>query len=133
MPIDEYRKTNIVNWNERTAIHAESKMYDVSDYISDPKKLSEVVKGDLPERGDLDGKSLLHLQCHIGTDTISFARLGATVTGIDFSPDAIATAWKLSDDSGTPARFLVLRCPSSTILRMSSKIALTLSIEVTAR
>ncbi len=105
MPLDEFRRVNLDNWNERTAIHAGSKLYDLEGFVSDPKKVSGVVAFDVPDLGDVKGKSLLHLQCHIGTDTLSLARLGATVTGVDFSPDAIATARKLSADSGTPGRF----------------------------
>jgi SAM-dependent methyltransferase len=52
------------------------------------------------------GKTLLHLQCHFGMDSLSWARLGATVTGVDFSPRAIAAARRLAMDSGTPARFV---------------------------
>lgn len=92
MPLDTFRQTNQRNWNERTHIHAASRLYDINRYIADPHKISKVVRFDVPNLGDVSGKTLLHLQCHIGTDTLSLARLGATVTGIDFSPDAIAVA-----------------------------------------
>lgn len=107
MPLDKFRETNLENWNERTGIHAKSQLYDLAGYRSDPKKISGVVQFDLPDLGDISGKSLLHLQCHIGTDTLSLARLGADVTGVDFSEDAIATARQLSADSGTQGRFEV--------------------------
>ncbi len=107
MPLDEFRKTNLDNWNERTEIHAKSQLYDIAGYVANPEKISSVVQFDVPDLGDVSGKTLLHLQCHIGTDTLSLARLGATATGVDFSPDAIATARKLSSDSGTPGRFEV--------------------------
>jgi 2-polyprenyl-3-methyl-5-hydroxy-6-metoxy-1,4-benzoquinol methylase len=96
-----------VNWNERTHIHAASRSYHIASYITDPHKISDVVRFDVADLGNVCGKALLHLQCHIGTDTLSLARLGATVTGIDFSPDAIETARQLSADCGTPARFEV--------------------------
>lgn len=105
MPLDEFRKTNLDNWNDRTGIHAKSELYDLASYISDPERISDVVRFDLPDLGDVSGKSLLHLQCHIGTDTLSLARLGANVTGVDFSPEAIETARQLSADCGTPGRF----------------------------
>ena len=107
MPLDEHRRANLDNWNERTGIHAKSQRYNLAGYVSDPQKISDVVQFDAPDLGDVSGKSLLHLQCHIGTDTLSLARLGANVTGIDFSSEAIATARKLSDDCGTPGRFEV--------------------------
>lgn len=107
MPLDKYRQANLDNWNDRTVIHAASRLYDLAGYASDPGKISDVVEFDRHELGDVKGKSLLHLQCHIGTDTLSLARLGARVTGVDFSPDAIATARKLSTDCGTPGRFEV--------------------------
>ena len=107
MSLDEYRATNRDNWDSRVHIHYGSDTYGVERFVSDPDHLSDVVDFDRKNVGDVTGKSLLHLQCHIGTDTISWGRLGATVTGIDFSEKAIAAAQQLSADSGTPARFLV--------------------------
>src|SRR5687768_3827043 len=100
MSLDEFRQANQVHWNERTHIHAASRLYDIASYIADPHKISDVVRFDVADLGNVSGCTLLHLQCHIGTDTLSLARLGATVTGIDFSPDAIETARKLSADCG---------------------------------
>jgi SAM-dependent methyltransferase len=65
-----------------------------------------VVSFDAPHVGDVDGKRLLHLQCHIGTDTLSWVALGAQVTGLDFSPSALEFARGLSQRSGRPARFV---------------------------
>lgn len=107
MPLDAFRQANQANWNERTHIHAASRLYHLDGYIADPHKISGVVQFDMPDLGDVSGKTLLHLQCHIGTDTLSLARLGATVTGIDFSPDAITVARQLSAACETPARFEV--------------------------
>jgi SAM-dependent methyltransferase len=107
MPLDEFRQTNLTNWNERTGIHVRSRLYDLQGYVADPNKISRIVQFDMPDLGDVAGKTLLHLQCHIGTDTLSLARLGANVTGVDFSPEAIVAARKLSADSGTPGRFEV--------------------------
>ena len=67
----------------------------------DPLVLSEI--------GDVAGKKLLHLQCHFGLDTLSFARMGAKATGLDFSPKAIAAARKLAAETGLDARFVNAR------------------------
>ena len=90
MPLDRYREANRANWEDRVPIHLKSQEYE--DFASDPRRLSRVVEFDSKELGDVRGKSLLHLQCHIGRDTLSWAKLGATVTGVDFSPRAIEVA-----------------------------------------
>ncbi|MEX1038251.1 MAG: class I SAM-dependent methyltransferase [Acidimicrobiia bacterium] len=107
MSLDEHRATNRDNWDSRVDIHYGSETYGVERFVSDPDHLSDVVAFDRTKLGDVSGKSLLHLQCHIGTDTISWARLGAEVTGIDFSEKAVRAAQRLSESSATPARFLV--------------------------
>lgn len=107
MPIDEFRQANLDNWNERAEVHAASRFYDLESYVKDQRKLSKTVEFDRTELGDVSGKTLLHLQCHIGSDTLSWARLGATVTGVDFSENSIAIARKLSKDCGTPGRFVM--------------------------
>lgn len=109
MPLDEYRSANRDNWDDRVPIHYGSEEYGIQKFINDPKHISDVVQFDLDreELGDVSGKSLVHLQCHIGTDTLSWARLGADVTGVDFSEPAIQAARKLSEDSGTPGEFVV--------------------------
>jgi SAM-dependent methyltransferase len=107
MPLDEYRQTNLDNWESRVAIHYDSDDYGVRRFINDPSHLSGVVGFDRAKLPDIEGKRLIHLQCHIGTDTISLARLGADVTGVDFSAKAIEAARRLSEDSGTSARFVV--------------------------
>jgi SAM-dependent methyltransferase len=107
MALDEYRSVNRDNWDSRVDIHYRSETYGVERFIADPSHLSDVVAFDRTKLGDVSGKDLLHLQCHIGTDTISWARLGANVTGIDFSEKAIDAARKLSAESKTPARFII--------------------------
>ena len=107
MPLDHYREANRANWDARVPIHYGSDEYGIARLISDPAHLSGVVTYDKEKLGDVTGKRLLHLQCHIGTDTISWARLGATVTGTDLSDKSIEAASRLSADSGTPARFIV--------------------------
>ena len=103
----EYLSANQANWDERVDIHWGSAEYNVQRYIEDPEAISGEVSFDQTEIGEVAGKRLLHLQCHIGTDTLSWARLGATVTGVDFSPKAIDAARRLSRESGTPGRFVV--------------------------
>lgn len=107
MQLDRFRKANLDSWNERADIHAASKFYGIDRYITDPDHISRTVEFDKTELGDVSGKSLLHLQCHIGTDTISLARLGANVTGVDFSETSIDHARELSQKSRTPAEFVV--------------------------
>jgi SAM-dependent methyltransferase len=80
--------------------------YDAPGFIADSKRISILVAFDMPYLGDINGRSLLHLQCHFGMDTLSLARCGATVTGIDFSADARAAAERLSDESSTPGQFV---------------------------
>ena len=107
MPLDEYRNANRINWDERAGIHYASRAYDVAGFIANRQKISGVVEFDRHEVGDVTGKSLLHLQCHIGIDTLSWARLGAEVTGVDLSERSIESARRLSSESGTPGRFEV--------------------------
>jgi SAM-dependent methyltransferase len=107
MPLDEPRRANRDNWDDRVPIHWASPVYDVAGFVAEPERLSDVVAFDAPLVGDVSGKRLLHLQCHLGKDTLSWARLGAEVTGVDFSEPAIAAARRLSAESGTPGRFVV--------------------------
>jgi SAM-dependent methyltransferase len=102
---DEYYEANRRNWNERAAIHAGSTAYNIDAFRSDPNHLSGVVAFDRSYLGDLSGLSAAHLQCHIGTDTLSLARLGADVTGLDQSENSIDAARQLFADTGTDGRF----------------------------
>ena len=104
--MEDYRTINRVNWDERVPAHAASPDYDVAKFVSDPEFLSKVVAFDLPLLGDIAGARGAHLQCHIGTDTISLARLGASMTGLDFSPAAIAQARELAARTGADAAFV---------------------------
>ena len=108
MKLDKYRSANLANWNDRVPIHLKSKtVYNIEEFKADPDRITPVVEFDRHELGDVTGKSLLHLQCHIGDDTLSWARLGAKVTGVDFSENAIAAARNISRESGTPGRFVL--------------------------
>jgi SAM-dependent methyltransferase len=102
----DYRDVNRANWDERAPAHAASADYDVQRFVDDPAHLSDVVRFDRPLLGDVTGLLGVHLQCHIGTDTISLARLGATMTGLDFSPKSLEQARLLSDRAGTAVEFV---------------------------
>ena len=100
----QYMDTNRTHWDEVTPIHVASTFYDVADFRQHPDRLNSV---ELGEVGDVRGKTLLHLQCHFGLDTLSWARHGAIVTGVDYSEPAIEQARSLSTEMNIPARFLV--------------------------
>jgi SAM-dependent methyltransferase len=102
----EYVRVNRANWDERAAAHAASPDYNVDDFVADPAHLSGVVRFDLPRLGDVTGLRAVHLQCHIGTDTLSLARLGARVTGLDFSPPALEQARMLARTTGSDTDFV---------------------------
>jgi SAM-dependent methyltransferase len=85
----DYISINKTMWNERAPAHAASVGYGFDRFIDDPAHLSGVVRFDRPWLGDLTDQCGAHLQCHIGTDTVSLARLGARMTGLDFSPVAV--------------------------------------------
>jgi SAM-dependent methyltransferase len=106
MGLDEPRAANWQNWESRVPVHVASETYDVSGLLADPQRLSQVVAFDAPHLGDVTGLDVVHLQCHIGTDTLSLARLGARVTGLDFSPGALAVARDLAARAGAPITFV---------------------------
>ena len=85
---DECYDANRANWSERVAGHWMPDGYDAAGFIADENRITGVVQFDHPYLGNLEDRSLLQLQCHFGMDTLSLARLGAIVTGIDFSPEA---------------------------------------------
>lgn len=102
--MNEYTEANRRHWDEITPVHAASGFYDVASFKAGKSKLKPV---ELEELGDVRGKTLLHLQCHFGLDTLSWAREGAAVTGIDFSEQAIEMARALAEETGIEARFVV--------------------------
>ena len=96
---------NKANWDERAELHAASPDYDFARYAADPAHLSGVVRFDRPRLGDLTGLRAVHLQCHLGTDTVSLSRLGASVTGLDFSGAALAQARRFAAAAGASIDF----------------------------
>jgi SAM-dependent methyltransferase len=101
--MDEYLKKNRDMWNDWAPVHAESAFYDVEGFKNGRSSLDSI---ELEEMGDVSEKSLLHLQCHFGMDTLSWARRGARVTGVDFSDKAIDIARSLSKELGIEADFI---------------------------
>ena len=104
--IHRWEADNRANWDDRVPIHLDSEMYEVERFVEDPQHVSPIVRFDAPRLGDITGLRVAHLQCHIGTDTISLARLGAEVTGLDFSNQAVAAARELAERGGSPATFI---------------------------
>ena len=96
---ENWRAINLANWNSRVGFHEAG--YRLDAFRSDPHHLSDVVRFDLPRLPALEGLTGVHLQCHIGTDTLSLARLGARMSGLDFSQPALDVATRLAVDCGT--------------------------------
>ena len=101
--MNKYIDTNKKNWNERVGIHKKSEFYDVEGFLKGKSSLKSL---ELAELGDVKGKKILHLQCHFGMDTLSLARMGAEVTGADFSDKAIELAKELTEETGLNAKFI---------------------------
>lgn len=102
---EDYVESNRRLWNEWTKIHETSAFYDLKSFVdgSRPMRLRDF---EIAEVGDVSGKDLLHVQCHFGIDTLSWARLGARVTGADFSEEAIALARRVAEETELDATFV---------------------------
>lgn len=100
---NEYVTSNRALWNEWTAIHEKSEFYDLESFKAGGVRLRDF---EIEEVGDVSGKDLLHLQCHFGVDSLSWARLGANVTGADFSEAAVTLATSLAAELDLDARFV---------------------------
>ena len=98
-----YFEENKKLWNQRTVVHKDSSFYDVSSFLKGKSSLNEI---ELRELGNVEGKKILHLQCHFGMDSLSLARMGADVTGVDLSDAAIEEAKRLNDETGLHAKFI---------------------------
>lgn len=99
----DYQKINREAWNQKTEVHIGSAFYDMEAFRAGKNSLNDI---ELALLGDISGKSVLHLQCHFGQDTLSMARMGARVTGIDLSDTAIRRATELAAELGLPATFV---------------------------
>ena len=104
--VADYLDVNRANWDDRVPAHVASADYDVRQFLDDPRFISGVVRFDRPLLGDVGGMRGVHLQCHIGTDTVSLARLGASMAGVDFSAPAVAAARELAGATGADATFI---------------------------
>jgi len=101
---DDYLAINAANWDSRAPLHARA--YGIERYLSDPDALSDVVRFDSARLGDITGLDTVHLQCHIGTDTLSLHRLGARMTGVDLSGASIDHARQLAADAGADITYV---------------------------
>ncbi|MEI2701736.1 MAG: class I SAM-dependent methyltransferase [Baekduia sp.] len=104
--MDDHLELNRSNWDERVAAHYASPDYAVERLIAEPDFISGVVAFDRPRLGDIAGMRGIHLQCHIGTDTVSLAKLGARMTGLDFSAPAIDAARRLAGECSHETDFV---------------------------
>jgi SAM-dependent methyltransferase len=122
---DEFLAANRELWNDWTEIHETSEFYDLDGFRRGGTRLRDY---ELDEIGDVNGLSLLHLQCHFGIDTLSWARLGARVMGVDFSPRAVALARRLASELGLEARFI-----ESDVYRLSDVLDEQFDLVYTSR
>lgn len=98
-----YLEINRESWNNKTEIHLKSEFYDLDNFIKGQTSLNRI---ELDLLGDVTGKSILHLQCHFGQDSISLSKLGAAVTGVDLSDKAIESAKQIATATNTTATFI---------------------------
>ena len=101
---DDYIEVNRAAWNLRTEIHVASDFYDMPGFKAGATSLKPF---ELRLLGDVTGRSVLHLQCHFGQDTLSLSRMGAKVTGVDFSDAALQVAQETADELGLSAQFVL--------------------------
>lgn len=101
--LNKYFETNKKTWNEKVAIHSKSAMYDIEAFKSGK---SSLMPYEIEALGDVKDKSLLHLQCHFGQDTLSWSRLGAKCVGVDISDEGIKLAKQLNKELSLDAAFI---------------------------
>ncbi|MDQ3194142.1 MAG: class I SAM-dependent methyltransferase, partial [Bacteroidota bacterium] len=114
MSNEKFISVNKSFWNERVSIHKNSELYELKNFKKGLNKLHSLEREEL---GDVKGKSILHLQCHFGMDSLSLERLGAEVTGVDFSEEAIKAAIELRDELAMNSEFIL-----SDIYSLTGKI-----------
>lgn len=102
-PFQQYFEENRKLWDSRVEVHVKSDLYKMESFLAGHTSLTEIERHAL---GDVSGKTVLHLQCHFGQDTLSLAREGALVTGVDFSGKAIEKAREISQETGLHATFI---------------------------
>ncbi len=122
---EEYMHLNQQRWNEMVGVHEKSAFYDVTGFKAGRNTIAPLEREEL---GDVAGKSLLHLQCHFGMDTMSWARLGAQVTGVDYSERAIELARSLAQELAIDAHFVrsnIYDLPNDTLIPNTFDIVYT--------
>jgi SAM-dependent methyltransferase len=102
-PEENYIEINRESWNNRTDVHLKSEFYDLEGFLNGNNSLNDI---ELNLLGNITGKTILHLQCHFGQDSISLTRLGAIVTGVDLSDKAILRAKELANETNSNATFM---------------------------
>lgn len=100
---NDYLEINKKSWNNKIDTHLKSEFYDLDNFLKGKTSLNNI---ELEILGDVTGKTILHLQCHFGQDTISLTRLGAEVTGVDFSDKAIESAKKIAKETNANTTFI---------------------------
>jgi len=126
--LDDYLKANLASWDEAVAVHVGSELYDVDGFRAGKTSLSEIELGEL---GPLvrEGTRLLHLQCHFGLDTLSWARRGAIATGVDFSGEGIETARALAAEVGLSERAVFVQ---SDVANLPDRLSGTFDVVFTS-
>jgi len=112
--MEDYIKLNKKMWNDRVHTHINSEMYAMNEFMNGKSSLNDI---ELSLLGDIRGKKILHLQCHFGQDSLSLARMGADVTGVDFSETAISKARELNEELKLDVSFVV-----SDVLKLDQKL-----------
>ncbi len=122
--MQNYINDNQALWDDWAQFHPQTTFYDMEAFMAGASSLKPIEREAL---GDVNGKSLLHLQCHFGQDSLSWARLGAEVTGVDFSAQAIEQARQLNEQLGLSAHFL-----QSDVLQLRGKLQRAFDIVFTS-
>ncbi|WP_136479968.1 class I SAM-dependent methyltransferase [Cognatitamlana onchidii] len=120
---DNYFETNKATWNAKVKVHAKSDMYSLESFMNGK---SSLMPYELATLGDVSGKSLLHLQCHFGQDTLSWSRLGAKCTGVDLSDEGIVFAKQLNKELNLDAKFICCNVlDTSSVIKETFDIVFT--------
>ncbi|GAB3753780.1 class I SAM-dependent methyltransferase [Microlunatus parietis] len=123
--MNEHTKINQAFWDEVAPHHARSEFYAVERFVADPDRLAEPERGEL---GEVAGRSICHLQCHIGLDSLALAYRGAEVTGVDLSAESLKIGRELAARTGIPATFV-----QSDVLTAADTLATRYDIVFTTR
>ena len=114
--MENYIEINKSSWNGRLEAHLQSDFYEMNAFMAGKSSLNDI---ELALLGDVKGKKILHLQCHFGQDTLSWARRGAVCTGVDISDEGIAYAKKLAQELQIPADFVCCNVLDLSLIHIS--------------